>query len=102
MGLETGAGSGEMRSTWRPRRWWDSRLFTPGWSADQHPDLNETVPAGWQGLDMVALGCAALVVGLGLRTCALRAGPEAAPGTPRAAATTPAATPPDDLVVSRP
>jgi hypothetical protein len=72
-------------------RWWELRLYTPGWREDQAPELNETLRPVGGGRAFVALGGLVLVAGLGLRVCAVRT--EAAPAPPRPVVAAPQASP---------
>lgn len=48
------------------RTWHDVALCRSAWRENQPHELNETVPAGSLGLDLVALGFAAILAGVGL------------------------------------
>jgi len=62
------------RADGRATPWSRLRLHSPGWREDQHHELNEVVPPGRLGRDLVALGCALLLAAVGLRVWLARSG----------------------------
>jgi len=70
MARHAGTRAGTMGAVGGSGGFRDLRLYTPGWREDQPPELNETLPAGRPGRDVVALICSLLLFGAGLRLVA--------------------------------